>query len=456
MDKLSLISMALLILLCNACHKTKKSLIVDAKKDSIIVVINKSGDKNILFRYRGYFGSSERPGFSNNDTLKIKSVLPIVAYETSKLNFSDLSYYILSPCDTVNIDALDHLFAKNTSLNEKLQLMRTLKFKAGSVNYLYKMDEKAALKSVQDSNKNKMNFIKTYVNKVKKETLSEAQKLIQFDYLASMLCLQTQFNIRNDTILKVLNTADSTSWNYYSFRDVMDKYKDYISKCHQVNQAEQYIQYIKKNLPTSIQDFAIFSFLKEYQPDSKSKLDTLTNLINRFAKTANNKALANYLSINLKKYQQSLEAQNTKSVQLISQVTGKTTTLDAILQKHKNKIIYIDFWASWCAPCVAEMPYSYNLTNKLKKTNPDIVFIYLSEDEDMAAWKNKASELQLQPNNSFLILKNKAANELYNKYSINSIPHYLIIGKDGKVINTDAPRPDDTKLKDLLIKLTKN
>ena len=270
-----------------------------------------------------------------------------------------------------------------------------------------------------------------------------------------MLCLQTQFNIHNESILNILKTADSTSWNYFPFRNAMERYKAYISKCHQVNQAEQYIQYIKKNLPTSIQDFATFSFLKDYQPVSKSKLDTLMKLTSIFNKTAINKPLANYLSINLKKYQQGLDAQNIKAVELISQETGNTATLNDILKQYKNKLIYLDFWASWCAPCIAEMPYSYNLSNELKKTNPDIVFLYLSKDEDMAAWKNKASDLQLQPKHSFIVLKNNASVEFSNKYNITTIPHYLIIDKEGKVIIQDAPRPDDSKLKDILIKLAK-
>ncbi|MDR3694113.1 TlpA disulfide reductase family protein [Mucilaginibacter sp.] len=455
MNKLSLISLALLIFSCNTNPKTKKRLNVDAKKDSLIVVINQTGNKNYQFRYFGYFGNSERPGFPNNDTLKIKSVEPIVAYETSRPDFSDLTYFTLAPRDTVYIDSVGYPAAKNASLNEKLQFMRSLQFNAGSVNYSIKMDYATALKSIEDSYMNKRHIVDSYTNKVEKGTLLQAKRLINFDHLASLLTLQKQFNTPNDSILNVLKTADSTSWNYLPFRDVMVRYKAYISTCHHINQADQYIQYIRKNLPSAIQDYAVFSFLKDYQPDSKSKLDTLNNLTSMFAKTAISKALANYLSINLKKYQQGLDAQNIKAVELISQETGNTTSLNAIIKRHKNKIIYLDFWASWCAPCIAEMPSSYNLSNKLKKTNPDIVFLYLSKDEDMAAWKNKALAVQLQSNNSFLVLKNNAFVEFSNKYNINTIPHYLIIGKDGRVINPDAPRPDDSRLELILSRLAK-
>ena len=171
MNKLPLFSITLLILLCNACHQPKKWLNIATKKDSIIVVINKTSNKNYLFRYIGYFGNSERPGFPNNDTLKIKSFEPIVAYETNKLDFSDLTYFSLIPRDTVYIDSTGYPAAKNTPLNEKLQLMRALKFNAGSVNYLIKMDETAALKSIEDSYMNKRHIVDLYNNKLEKGTL---------------------------------------------------------------------------------------------------------------------------------------------------------------------------------------------------------------------------------------------------------------------------------------------
>ena len=67
---------------------------------------------------------------------------------------------------------------------------------------------------------------------------------------------------------------------------------------------------------------------------------------------------------------------------------GTQKSLADIIKSHEGKVIYIDFWASWCIPCRSEMPHSVTLYEKLK--DKEIVFIYLSIDnaDKETAWKN--------------------------------------------------------------------
>jgi hypothetical protein len=47
-------------------------------------------------------------------------------------------------------------------------------------------------------------------------------------------------------------------------------------------------------------------------------------------------------------------------------------SFEALLAKYKGKVIYIDFWASWCAPCLSELPYSQTLQKILRQARPHL------------------------------------------------------------------------------------
>lgn len=123
----------------------------------------------------------------------------------------------------------------------------------------------------------------------------------------------------------------------------------------------------------------------------------------------------------------------------------ENTMIDDIIKESRGGLILLDFWASWCSPCREEMPYLEKLKAKYKSRN--IRFISLSFDKDVDAWRDASAEEMLQ--NSYLVLSIKQS-EFINKYAINFIPRYILVGKDGEVINANPPHPGDAKLEKLL------
>ncbi|PWK18431.1 thiol-disulfide isomerase/thioredoxin [Arcicella aurantiaca] len=108
----------------------------------------------------------------------------------------------------------------------------------------------------------------------------------------------------------------------------------------------------------------------------------------------------------------------------------------------KHKVTYVDFWASWCGPCRGEMPASQALREAYK--DKDVNFLYVSLDEESAAWAEANKSFALPDGHSFL-LANPSESIIPATFNISSIPRYILIDENGKVINEDAPRPSENE-----------
>jgi thiol-disulfide isomerase/thioredoxin len=118
------------------------------------------------------------------------------------------------------------------------------------------------------------------------------------------------------------------------------------------------------------------------------------------------------------------------------------TSLNDVLKKYKGKVIYLDFWASWCNPCRQEMPNSMKLQQQFK--GKDVVFLYMSTDKNAKAWKDMIAQLGL----TGLHYRSSEAvrQQIIRQFNLQYIPRYVLIDKTGKVVYDDAKRPDHPSL----------
>lgn len=118
-------------------------------------------------------------------------------------------------------------------------------------------------------------------------------------------------------------------------------------------------------------------------------------------------------------------------------VNGKQVRLD----NFKGKYVMIDIWATWCGPCKKQIPFMKEAERQLK--GEDIVFVSLSSDEqkDKSVWQKMVKDLQ--PGDINLIATQGFNDPFIQHYKLEYIPHFMLIGPDGRMISYSCRKPRD-------------
>ncbi len=117
------------------------------------------------------------------------------------------------------------------------------------------------------------------------------------------------------------------------------------------------------------------------------------------------------------------------------------------LKDFAGKPLYIDLWATWCAPCRAEIPYLEKL--KVKYKNKPITFLSLDVYDDQAKWEQMVKQQKMD---RWQLISTDRDMPFLKKYVVDGIPRFILLDAGGKIIDANAPRPSDKEIENLLNK----
>jgi thiol-disulfide isomerase/thioredoxin len=119
----------------------------------------------------------------------------------------------------------------------------------------------------------------------------------------------------------------------------------------------------------------------------------------------------------------------------LKNMAGETVTLSQL----KNKIVVLDFWATWCVPCKASFPTMLQLVNKYKD-DKDIVFLFIDTWESDTSQKSKEAVKKYMADNnySFNVLFD-VKKKVVTDYKVEEIPKKIVLDKNGNLVYTGGP-----------------
>lgn len=283
--------------------------------------------------------------------------------------------------------------------------------------------------------------------------LTYESRRVQLDHPNIYLIKQkVQHQLLDSLRREMLNDYSDTLLNYYFFNDIVNwlyvvegrKMPRWISTGVNVpdckvlydslKASRQYSTKLKKVLLAKC-----FEDVIKYFPNS------VVNSVKVDFRAAVDSSMSSYI---FKKYKLDEKLSTQLRLKSLSEIT---VDFESFIQANKGKVIYVDFWASWCAPCVASFPAGEKM--KKKFTGKNVVFVYISKDEQKERWLKAVSKYPFLKNNESFIIDNAFTSRMIEDLEVHSIPRYLIFDKEGKLAHKNAPGPDSQEINKLIEQL---
>ncbi|MFK7810775.1 MAG: TlpA family protein disulfide reductase [Saprospiraceae bacterium] len=120
------------------------------------------------------------------------------------------------------------------------------------------------------------------------------------------------------------------------------------------------------------------------------------------------------------------------------------------LEDFKEKVVYLDFWASWCSPCIMQMKNSKSWKAQFK--DKDVAFIYISLDKDKTDWRNFVHSLSKGSQDVHLVAKSGEMydSEVAREYFVKRLPNVFIIDKQGNVFYNSVKEKTQLRMADMI------
>lgn len=333
----------------------------------------------------------------------------------------------------------------NSVLSEKKEIVKAY---IPSYSELYKLDNSAVKGKLDSLKKELIKKVKTIPNReiAKLETIRAdySVKEIYADYPAYNAYYRgVEFN-KDSVDYSFFDGIDVNNPYYLMFNEyggVVSRYitrqlvKEVTPKYIDSVPADQRLTMFFSKIEANVSNSEVRDYLKQtsFMEDlSYGEFWRLNDLVNKFLAECQTPG---YKSIIETLYNKKMLLAPGKPAPLFKykDINGKEYALEDL----KGKLVYIDFWATWCGPCRHELPYLEEVEKAYE--GKKITFISMSMDDDMIAWDKMVKEkkmkgLQLHADGAW-------RSSVAQDYQIKGIPTFFLIDENGMIISPAAPRP---------------
>ena len=148
-----------------------------------------------------------------------------------------------------------------------------------------------------------------------------------------------------------------------------------------------------------------------------------------------------------RKNQKVVELDKFKSPTVVNDISSvpDDKVIETIVSKHKNKVVFIDLWATWCAPCIDAMQEFRSTKSKFH--DKDAVFVYLTNGSSpRKLWEEKIKGI----GGEHYYLSGAQWEFIMNQFELEYIPSYLLFNKKGEIIKKYTGFPGNDEVKEMI------
>ena len=248
------------------------------------------------------------------------------------------------------------------------------------------------------------------------------------------------------SLLKIEELPDSVqahSLEYGNmFHNLMDLFvaKSALRKRKDLTELEE-INLIKSSYSRAYFSFQLIERVTAFKLKNMIEAENVTpkiqSMVDDFLATATSRDYKNYLSKKVS-FSKTLAKGSPAKPFKLKDIDGKEVSLKDFL----GKIVYIDFWASWCGPCIYDMKFMDTLKAKFQD---EVVFIQISLDSD-TDWREAIKMYDVKGIN----LRADEQSTITKNYGVTGIPAYYLIDKKGNFAVSQVSDPSNDEGQELI------
>lgn len=234
-------------------------------------------------------------------------------------------------------------------------------------------------------------------------------------------------------------------YKYRILSDELKEFRNFINEGKIYLGLTRFFEIINKNVTDQIaKELILTRICNDYSRDNYEAVDSVFSSFTKLVHTEDYRKLikSNIIEKRIEK-----SAQRTIDDLMALESIGEL--FSEIQKKHPNEVLYIDLWGTWCKPCFTEFPFSSKLHGDLK--DHPIEFVYLGCKSDQSNWEDSIDKFGLK--GTHYLLSEDQYNELSEQFNLIGFPRYIVIDKNGIIVDEDAKRPSNEDIKAELLTL---